>query len=268
MELFTLHRGRAPLVIDVPHAGTYLPPDLRARLTPRGARGARHRLARREAVRVRRRRRCHADVRDAFALRRGPESRPVGRRAVRGRRQHRAVPDAHVRQRARLPRRRAQPAPAEIAASASPPASIPYHATLAAEIERVRARHGYAIVLDGHSIRSEVPRFFRGPPARPQSRHGQRRELRRRRSRRRPPAVLAERAGHDARRERPLQGRLDHAALRPAAPRRARAAARDRRALLHGPGPAVSRGIRRAPRRSSPCCAGWSTRSSPGGRRA
>jgi N-formylglutamate amidohydrolase len=38
----------------------------------------------------------------------------------------------------------------------------PYHALLAAEIERVRARHGYAIVLDGHSIRSRVPRFFAG----------------------------------------------------------------------------------------------------------
>jgi len=38
----------------------------------------------------------------------------------------------------------------------------PYHARLGAEIERVRARHGYAILLDGHSIRSEVPRFFAG----------------------------------------------------------------------------------------------------------
>jgi len=38
----------------------------------------------------------------------------------------------------------------------------PYHALLAAEIERVRARHGYAVVLDGHSIAAEVPRFFTG----------------------------------------------------------------------------------------------------------
>ena len=40
--------------------------------------------------------------------------------------------------------------------------SAPYHAALAAEIERVHARHGYAILLDGHSIRGEVPRFFAG----------------------------------------------------------------------------------------------------------
>ena len=38
----------------------------------------------------------------------------------------------------------------------------PYHAALAAEIERVRGRHGYAVLLDGHSIRSRVPRFFEG----------------------------------------------------------------------------------------------------------
>jgi N-formylglutamate amidohydrolase len=38
----------------------------------------------------------------------------------------------------------------------------PYHARLAAEIERVRERHGYAVLLDGHSIRAEVPRFFSG----------------------------------------------------------------------------------------------------------
>lgn len=38
----------------------------------------------------------------------------------------------------------------------------PWHARLAAEIERVRARHGYAVLLDGHSIAAEVPRFFAG----------------------------------------------------------------------------------------------------------
>lgn len=38
----------------------------------------------------------------------------------------------------------------------------PYHALLAEEILRIRARHGYAIVLDGHSIATEVPRFFEG----------------------------------------------------------------------------------------------------------
>ena len=38
----------------------------------------------------------------------------------------------------------------------------PYHAALAAEIERVRAVHGAAILHDCHSIRSRVPRLFDG----------------------------------------------------------------------------------------------------------
>lgn len=38
----------------------------------------------------------------------------------------------------------------------------PYHAALAAEIERVRARHGVAVLYDCHSIRSRIPFLFPG----------------------------------------------------------------------------------------------------------
>ncbi|HUO79236.1 MAG TPA: N-formylglutamate deformylase [Steroidobacteraceae bacterium] len=38
----------------------------------------------------------------------------------------------------------------------------PYHAALAALLEAARARHGYAVLLDAHSIRSQVPRLFPG----------------------------------------------------------------------------------------------------------
>jgi formiminoglutamase len=38
----------------------------------------------------------------------------------------------------------------------------PYHAALAAELQRVTARHGYAILWDCHSIRSEIPFLFEG----------------------------------------------------------------------------------------------------------
>lgn len=38
----------------------------------------------------------------------------------------------------------------------------PYHAALTAELERVRAKHGFAILWDCHSIRSEVPFLFEG----------------------------------------------------------------------------------------------------------
>src|SRR5690606_1559549 len=39
---------------------------------------------------------------------------------------------------------------------------VPYHAALAAEVDRVRARHGVAIVYDCHSIRSVIPFLFPG----------------------------------------------------------------------------------------------------------
>ena len=38
----------------------------------------------------------------------------------------------------------------------------PYHDALRAELERVRAESGYALLWDGHSIRSEIPWLFDG----------------------------------------------------------------------------------------------------------
>jgi N-formylglutamate deformylase len=38
----------------------------------------------------------------------------------------------------------------------------PYHAALGAELQRVRAEHGHALLWDGHSIRSELPWLFEG----------------------------------------------------------------------------------------------------------
>ena len=38
----------------------------------------------------------------------------------------------------------------------------PYHARLAAELQRIRQQHGYALLFDAHSIISECPRFFEG----------------------------------------------------------------------------------------------------------
>lgn len=38
----------------------------------------------------------------------------------------------------------------------------PYHAALAAELARVQAKHGFAILYDCHSIRSEIPFLFEG----------------------------------------------------------------------------------------------------------
>jgi len=38
----------------------------------------------------------------------------------------------------------------------------PYHDALRAELERLRAEHGHAVLFDGHSIKSELPWLFEG----------------------------------------------------------------------------------------------------------
>ena len=38
----------------------------------------------------------------------------------------------------------------------------PYHSTLDTEIRRIKALHGFCILIDAHSIAPEVPRFFDG----------------------------------------------------------------------------------------------------------
>jgi N-formylglutamate deformylase len=38
----------------------------------------------------------------------------------------------------------------------------PYHDALAAELARIKALHGYALLWDGHSIKSELPWLFEG----------------------------------------------------------------------------------------------------------
>jgi N-formylglutamate amidohydrolase len=38
----------------------------------------------------------------------------------------------------------------------------PYHGRLEAELRRLKAAHGYALLWDAHSIRSIVPRLFEG----------------------------------------------------------------------------------------------------------
>jgi N-formylglutamate deformylase len=159
MELHALHAGDSPLLIDVAHAGTFVPPELAMRLTP----------AAREVPDTD----WHVERLYAFACAAGAtllaatHSRivvdlnrdPSGAPLYPGADNTELCP---ARTFADEPiYRDAAPAAAEIAARRVRYFD-PYHAVLAREIERIRARHGYAILLDGHSIRAEVPRFFAG----------------------------------------------------------------------------------------------------------
>jgi len=159
-ELFTLVPARSPLLVNIPHAGRRLSPGLAERLTPAGSL-----LADTD---------WHVEKLYAFAaelgvglmvathsryvvdLNRDPDGKPLYPGADNtelcptggfdGGPLYRegAAPDAaEVGQRADLYWR-------------------PYHARLAAELEAIRSRHGHAILLDGHSIISEAPRFFEG----------------------------------------------------------------------------------------------------------
>lgn len=160
MNLFTLHRGDGPLVVDVPHAGTHVPPELAARMTA-GARAVPDTD-------------WHVDKLYAFARDAGATMMvashtryavdlnrdPSGAALYPGADNTELCP---TRTFAGEPIWRDGEAPDEAEVAARRAAYfVPYHDALAAEVERVRARHGYAVLLDGHSIRSEVPRFFAG----------------------------------------------------------------------------------------------------------
>ena len=160
MELWELHRGDSPLVIDVPHSGTYLPDALRAQLTAVA-------LTVPDTD-------WHVDRLYAFAKGAGAtilsatHSRYVVdlNRDPSGAALYEGADNTEL-----CPTRTFADEPIYLDGQAPSQAEIadrreryflPYHAILATELERVRRQHGYAVLLDGHSIRSEVSRFFAG----------------------------------------------------------------------------------------------------------
>jgi len=159
MTLWTLARGDSPLVVDIPHAGTIVPADLATRLTP--------------AARALPDTDWHVDKLHAFAPGAGAtvmtathtrylvdlNRDPSGAALYAGADNTELCP---TRTFADEPIYETEPPDvAEIVARRAGYFE-PYHAQLAAEIERVRSLHGFAVLLDGHSIRSVVPRFFDG----------------------------------------------------------------------------------------------------------
>jgi N-formylglutamate deformylase len=160
MELWQLHRGDSALVIDVPHSGTWLPDTLPARLT-----AAANAVPDTD---------WHVDKLYDFAKALGAtllcatHSRyvvdlnrdPSGAALYAGADNTELCPTRTFADEP-IYRDGQAPSQAEIAERRDT-YFLPYHAMLAAEVERVRRRHGFAVLLDGHSIRTEVPRFFAG----------------------------------------------------------------------------------------------------------
>jgi N-formylglutamate deformylase len=160
MRLWNLYRGDAPLVVNVPHAGTHLPDAIALRLTAEAGPlpdtdwhvGELYRFAVATGATVM----IATHSRYVVDLNRDPGGAAL-------------YPGADNTE--LCPASTFGGAPLYVAGEAPAEREIvarrhtffdPYHARLAAEIERLRERHGYVILLDGHSIRANVPRFFAG----------------------------------------------------------------------------------------------------------
>lgn len=152
-----VHQGDSPIVLGLPHTGTHVPDQIMARLNARG-RGLDdtdwhiERLydgLLRGATTVRAT--FHRYVIDA-------NRDPGGASLYPGQNTTGLVPltDFDGQDIWETP-----PTDAEIEARRAA-FHAPYHAALAAELQRVRARHGVAILYDCHSIRGQIPFLFDG----------------------------------------------------------------------------------------------------------
>ena len=150
-------RGTGPVILGLPHTGTWLPEGVRARLNPRGQelsdtdwhieRLYDGLLPGVTTVRAT----FHRYVIDA-------NRPPDGESLYPGQNTTGLVPLTDFDG---APIWDTPPDEAEIAQRRAD-FHAPYHAALTAEMERVRALHGVAILYDCHSIRSHIPFLFPG----------------------------------------------------------------------------------------------------------
>jgi N-formylglutamate deformylase len=160
MEKFRLVRRDGPLLVSMPHTGTHLPPELRGRMTSaaRAVPDTDWHLERLydflhvlEATAL-----IATHSRYAVDLNRPPDDENL----YPGRDTTALVPvDSFHKEPLYLP--------GETPGEDEKRARVetywkPYHAALESELARIRARRGYALLWDAHSIFSVLPRFFEG----------------------------------------------------------------------------------------------------------
>lgn len=159
MAVVDVHRGTSPVILGFPHTGTDIPAEIRARLNENGLLLADtdwhiHRLydgLLDDATTVRAT--FHRYVIDA-------NRDPAGTSLYPGQNTTGLVPETDFDGKP-IWKETEGPTPADIAERLAR-FHAPYHAALGAEIERVKALHGVAILYDCHSIRSHVPFLFEG----------------------------------------------------------------------------------------------------------
>lgn len=160
MELFTLHRGNAPLLVSLPHDGTFLPEAIAARLTPQARRvpdtdwhiARLYDLARALGASVI----VPTHSRYVVDLNRSPDDVSL-------------YPGQNTTGLCPLVRFDGEPlyldgqAPSEDEVRARVDTWWrPYHQALGEELARIHAAHGRAVLWEGHSIRGELPFLFEG----------------------------------------------------------------------------------------------------------
>lgn len=160
MELYRFTEGSLPLVVSMPHCGTYIPPEIAGRMT--------------EAAKTVPDTDWHLPLlydfltelgvsvlqathsRYVIDLNRAPDNRAL----YAGADNTELCPlQTFDLQEIYLEGRR--PDAAEVAARRATYWQ-PYHDRLAETLAAIKARHGLALLWDAHSIRSRVPRFFEG----------------------------------------------------------------------------------------------------------
>jgi N-formylglutamate deformylase len=160
MDVFTLHRGSAPLLVSLPHDGSIIPTDLAARLLP---------PARRAPDTDWHVSRLYAFARELGASMLVPSysryvvdlNRPRDDTSLYpGQNTTGLCPIVQFSGEA-VYQAGEEPQPEEIAERVATYWQ-PYHDALAGEIARLRSLHGRVVVWEGHSIRSVVPFLFDG----------------------------------------------------------------------------------------------------------
>ncbi|MDG3439314.1 N-formylglutamate deformylase [Nitrospirillum amazonense] len=158
--IFTFRQGTAPLLISFPHVGIQVPADISSRLAPEA-----HGLLDTD---------WHVDLLYDFADAIGASTLVAGysRYVVD---LNRPADDANLYPgqagTGLIPEVMFDGTPLYLPAQGPDDAEKaarvatywqPYHAQLSTELARLKARHGYALLWDAHSIAAEVPRLFDG----------------------------------------------------------------------------------------------------------
>lgn len=157
---FTLHRGRLPLLVSLPHAGTVIPADQQPRYVPRALAVEDTDWFMEEVYGFVRELGASLLVprysRYLIDLNRPPENLPM----YPGVNNTELCPTRFFSGDA-LYREGQAPDDAEIARRLHV-YWHPYHQALQAELARLKAEHGHALLFDGHSIKSQLPWLFDG----------------------------------------------------------------------------------------------------------